>query len=64
MKFQWANVVNKKHTKRYNRLKNGLLAIGSAINGRDFKQSGRTLHSLGLDQLDRDALKELLHEGL
>ena len=24
MKFQWANVVNKKHTKRYNRLKNGL----------------------------------------
>jgi len=21
MKFQWANVVNKKHTKRYNRLK-------------------------------------------
>jgi opine dehydrogenase len=45
-------------------LTNGLLAIGSAINGRDFKQSGRTLRSLGLDQLERDALKELLYEGL
>ena len=45
-------------------ISNGLLAMGSAINGRNFKQSGRTLHNLDLDKLDLTALKQLLHEGI
>ena len=42
----------------------GLLAIGSAINGRDFRQTGRTLGSLSLADHSADALKALLHDGL
>lgn len=42
----------------------GLLAMGSAIVGRDFRQSGRTLENLGLAQLNRNALQALLGEGL
>jgi opine dehydrogenase len=45
-------------------LANGLLAMGSAINGRNFKQTGRTLHNLGLDNLALSDLKALLHEGI
>ncbi len=45
-------------------ISNGLLAIGAAINERDFTKSGRTLASLGLDKLELPALKELLREGL
>ena len=39
------------------------LAIGSAICGEDFMQTGRTLSSLGLGHLDRAGLQRLLHEG-
>jgi opine dehydrogenase len=39
------------------------LAIGSAICGEDFMKTGRTLASLGLGDLDRAALQELLWEG-
>ncbi len=42
----------------------GLLAMGSAITGRDLRQTGRTLENLGLAQLARTALAELLYEGL
>ena len=42
----------------------GLLALGSAITGRDFRETGRTLKNLGLAGLDRDALAELLYEGI
>lgn len=41
----------------------GLLAIGSAICEGDFRQSGRTLESLGLGSLSRDEMRQLLHEG-
>jgi opine dehydrogenase len=39
------------------------LAIGSAITGEDFATRGRTLSSLGLGHLDRNALQKLLAEG-
>jgi opine dehydrogenase len=39
------------------------LAIGSAVCGEDFMQSGRTLASLGLDRLDRRGLQEVLRTG-
>lgn len=42
----------------------GLLSIGAAIVGRDFRQTGRTLENLGLAGLDRTALQTLLHDGL
>ena len=42
----------------------GLLALGSAIVGRDFRETGRTLGNLGLAGFDRDALAELLYEGI
>ncbi|MCW5774750.1 MAG: NAD/NADP octopine/nopaline dehydrogenase family protein, partial [Rhodospirillaceae bacterium] len=38
----------------------GLLALGSAINGRDFRKTGRTLAGLGLAGLKPDALKRML----
>lgn len=40
------------------------LAIGGAICGEDFRQTGRTLASLGLGTLDRAGLQRLLQEGL
>jgi opine dehydrogenase len=41
----------------------GLLALGSAINGRDFRRTGRTLDSLGLAGLSREQLKRVLRDG-
>ena len=42
----------------------GLLAIGSAVCEADFAREGRTLASMGLDGLDRDAMRDLLERGL
>jgi opine dehydrogenase len=42
---------------------NGFLAIGGAITGTDFKATGRTLETLGLDGLSRDELAALLQNG-
>ena len=42
----------------------GLLALGSAINGRDFRETGRTLENLGLASMKRDELKKVLREGI
>ncbi|HYH21815.1 MAG TPA: NAD/NADP octopine/nopaline dehydrogenase family protein [Azospirillum sp.] len=42
----------------------GLLALGSAVAERDFRRSGRTLKTLGLDVLDRAAMRELLTRGI
>jgi len=42
----------------------GLLAIGSAVLGRDLRAGGRTLESLALNGMDKEALKHMLHEGL
>jgi opine dehydrogenase len=42
----------------------GLLAMESAIVGRDFRQTGRTLEKLGLAGLAPGELKALLHDGL
>lgn len=41
----------------------GLLAIGSAAAGQDFRQTGRSWQSTGLAGLDRDGLTQLLIEG-
>ena len=42
----------------------GLLAIGSAVCETDFEKSGRTLASMGLDQLSRAAMHDLLENGV
>ncbi len=42
----------------------GLLALGSAINGREFRRTGRTLEQFGLAGHSKSALKSILHEGL
>jgi opine dehydrogenase len=39
----------------------GLLALGSAVLGRDLRASGRTLENLGLAHQSREALQRLLH---
>ncbi len=44
-------------------LTRAFLAIGGAICGEDFMQTGRTLASLGLGALDRGELQALLREG-
>ena len=41
----------------------GLLAVASAITGRDLYAEGRTLERLGLDRLSRASMAELLQEG-
>jgi opine dehydrogenase len=41
----------------------GMLAIGSAIVGRDLYAEGRTLERLGLAGLSRDRMAALLHDG-
>jgi opine dehydrogenase len=46
------------------RIGEGLLAIGSAIVGRDLYRTGRTLENLGLATLDRACMAEVLHEGV
>jgi opine dehydrogenase len=45
-------------------LARAFLAIGSAICGEDFMQTGRTFESLGISGLDAGALKEILTVGL
>jgi len=42
----------------------GLLALGSAVLGRDLRASGRTLETLGLAGLSLDMMKHLLERGL
>lgn len=44
-------------------LMSAFLAIGGAVCSEDFSQGGRTLASLGLGGLDRDALQRLLRDG-
>jgi opine dehydrogenase len=44
-------------------LAKAFLAIGGAICGEDFGESGRTLRSLGLGDLGREQLQTLLREG-
>ncbi|MGQ0544596.1 MAG: NAD/NADP octopine/nopaline dehydrogenase family protein [Betaproteobacteria bacterium] len=41
----------------------GLLALGSAVLGRDLRATGRTLESLQLAELSRESMKTLLKEG-
>ncbi len=41
----------------------GLLALSSAVLGRDLRSSGRTLESLGLARLSREEMRALLHTG-
>jgi opine dehydrogenase len=42
----------------------GLLTLGSAVCGEDFRTSGRTLETLGLAGLGRGAMARVLEEGL
>ena len=42
----------------------GLLAMGSAMTGRDFYAEGRTFENLGLAELDRDGLNQVLQNGV
>lgn len=42
----------------------GLLAVGGAATGHDFRRDGRTLETLGLAGMSRSALQTLLREGL
>ena len=42
----------------------GLLAIGGAICGEDFRLTGRTLESLGLAGLTRAEMTAMLERGL
>ena len=44
-------------------LAQAFLSIGSAICGADFMQTGRTLAGMGLGELDRRALQDLLQRG-
>lgn len=46
------------------RIGEGLLAIGSAIVGRDLYAEGRTLENLGLARLSPGGMAEMLHEGV
>jgi opine dehydrogenase len=42
----------------------GLLALASAVLGRDLRQGERTLEALGLAGLSRQGMRDLLQEGL
>ena len=42
----------------------GLLALGSAVVGEDFRMTGRTLENLGLAGYSRERMTALLQEGL
>ena len=42
----------------------GLLAIGSAICGDDFRRTGRTIETLGLAEMTPAALQEVLRDGV
>jgi opine dehydrogenase len=41
----------------------GILALASAMLGEDLRAEGRTLESLGLAEMTREDLKQLLHQG-
>jgi opine dehydrogenase len=41
----------------------GLLALGSAVLGRDLRVQGRTLENLGLGGIGRDGMRQLLQSG-
>jgi opine dehydrogenase len=41
----------------------GLLALGSAVLGRDLRASGRTLENLQLAHLRIPEMKQMLHDG-
>jgi opine dehydrogenase len=41
----------------------GLLALGSAVLGRELRAGPRTLEALGLAGLSRDEMRQLLREG-
>jgi opine dehydrogenase len=41
----------------------GLLALGSALLGRDLRAGARTLEALGLAGLSREEMRRLLQEG-
>jgi opine dehydrogenase len=45
-------------------LAHAFLSIGGAICSEDFMETGRTLATLGLGDLDQSALQKLLAEGL
>ncbi len=42
----------------------GLLSIGAAVTGEDYHNGPRTLRSLGLAGMSREALQRMLHDGL
>jgi len=42
---------------------NGLLSLGSAICDEDFRQTGRTLETLGLATMTRLEMAEMLEAG-
>lgn len=42
----------------------GLLALGSAVLGRDLRATGRTLESLGLGALNREEMRRMLESGI
>ncbi len=42
----------------------GLLALGSAVCGEDFRATGRTLERLGLAKLDREGMRKVLADGI
>jgi opine dehydrogenase len=42
----------------------GLLALGSAVLGRDLRATGRTLENLGLQAFSAEGMRKLLKEGL
>jgi opine dehydrogenase len=42
----------------------GLLALGSAVLGRDLRATGRTLEGLGLKNISRQGMRDLLWQGL
>jgi opine dehydrogenase len=45
-------------------LARGLLALGSAVLGRDLRATGRTLEGLGLKNISRQGMRDLLWQGL
>jgi opine dehydrogenase len=42
----------------------GLLALGSAVLGRDLRATGRTMENLGLSSLSVEEAKKMLRQGL
>ncbi len=44
-------------------LLDGLVTLGSAVCGTDFRKDGRNFKRLGLEGLDRDRVKQMIFEG-